>query len=201
MKRDPRVVAYIDKAQPFAKPVLKHLRKLVHKGCSEVTETIKWGMPSFEYKGTLCSMASFKQHAVFGFAKAALLTDPHGYLQKHKAQGGDAMGNLGRLTSLKDLPPDDILIDFIEQAQKLNDSNIKPKTEKAPLVVPDYVTAALAKNNKAKATFDSLAYSHRKEYLQWITEAKTEATRQKRLASSVEWLAEGKNRNWKYAGK
>lgn len=201
MKRDPRVVAYIDKAQPFAKPVLKHLRKLVHKGCPEVTETIKWGMPSFEYKGTLCSMASFKQHAVFGFAKAALLKDPHGYLQKHKAQGGDAMGNLGRLTSLKDLPPDDILIDFIEQAQKLNDSNIKPKTEKAPLVVPDYVTAALAKNNKAKATFDSLAYSHRKEYLQWITEAKTKATRQKRLASSVEWLAEGKNRNWKYAGK
>lgn len=203
MKRDPRVVAYIDKAQPFAKPVLKHLRKLVHKACPEVTETIKWGMPSFEYKGILCSMASFKQHAVFGFAKAALLTDPHGYLQKHKAQGGDAMGNLGRLTSIEDLPPDDILIDFIEQAQQLNDDNIKlpakPKTEKTALTMPDYVTNALAKNNKAKATFDALAYSHRKEYLEWITEAKTEATRQKRLATTLEWLRDGKKPNWKYA--
>ncbi len=137
MKRDPRVAAYINKAQPFAKPVSKYLRKLVHKACPEVTETIKWGMSSFEYKGVLCSMASFKQHAVFSFTKAALLNEPSRYLQKHKAQGGDAMGNFGRLTSLKDLPHDDVLIDFIKQAVQLNDDNIKlpakPKTEKAPL--------------------------------------------------------------------
>lgn len=203
MKRDPRITAYIKKAQPFAQPVLKHLRQLVHNACPGVEEAIKWGMPSFEHKGGLCSMAAFKQHAIFGFWKTDLLKDPQGYLQKHKAQGGDAMGNLGRITSLKDLPPDEVIIDFIKQAVQLNDDNIKlpTKTQKTELVIPDYFAAALAKNKKAKTNFDAFTYSQRKDYLQWITEAKTEPTRNRRIASAVEWLEEGKSRNWKYSRK
>jgi uncharacterized protein YdeI (YjbR/CyaY-like superfamily) len=148
-------------------------------------------------------MAAFKQHAVFGFWKTDLLKDPHGHLQKHKAQGGDAMGNLGRITSLKDLPPDEVIIDFIKQAVQLNDDNIKlpAKTKKTELVIPGYFAAALAKNKKAKTNFDAFTYSQRKDYLQWITEAKTEPTRNRRIATTLEWLSEGKDRNWQYKKK
>ncbi|MCW5906791.1 MAG: YdeI/OmpD-associated family protein [Chitinophagales bacterium] len=205
MKKDPRIDAYIEKAQPFAKPILKKLRALVHKGCPQVEETIKWGMPCFEYKGALCGLGSFKQHVTLGFWKTALLNDSKGYLQEHKAKGGEAMGNLGRITSLNDLPPDEVLIDFVKQSAKLNEDGIKlppkAKTDKTELLIPDYFATALSKNPKAKTVFDNFAYSHRKEYLQWITEAKTEATRQKRMATAIEWLAEGKGRNWKYERK
>lgn len=201
-KKDPRIDAYIAKAQPFAQPILKRLRALVHRGCPEVEETIKWGMPSFEYKGPFCGMAAFKQHAVFGFWKHKLLNDPKGYLEETRAQGGSAMGNLGRITSVKDLPPDSIILDFIRQAKKLNDEGVKlarPKpTEKKPLRIPSYFMAALKKNNKALATFESFSYSNKKDYVEWITEAKTEETRTRRLATAVEWMAEGKVRNWKY---
>lgn len=201
-KKDPRIDAYIAKAQPFAQPILKRLRALVHRGCPEVEETIKWGMPSFEYKGPLCGMAAFKQHAVFGFWKHKLLNDPKGYLEERHAQGGSAMGNLGRITSVKDLPPDSIILDFIRQAKKLNDEGVKlarPKpTEKKPLRIPSYFMAALKKNNKALATFESFSYSNKKDYVEWVTEAKTEETRTRRLATAVEWIAKGKVRNWKY---
>jgi uncharacterized protein YdeI (YjbR/CyaY-like superfamily) len=203
-KKDPRIDAYIAKAQPFAQPVLKHLRKLVHTACPEVEETIKWGMPFFDYKGSFCNMASFKQHCTFGFWKPKLLKDPENYLGENKAHGGEAMGNLGRITGLKDLPPDKVILDFIKQAKKLNDEGVKiakPKTEKKELVIPAELTNALKKNKKAEKVFDDFSYSHKKEYAEWITEAKTEETRNKRLATAIEWISEGKPRNWKYMRK
>ena len=205
MPNDKRIDTYIERAHPFAQPVLKHLRKLVHEGCPEATETIKWGMPSFEYKGLFCGMAAFKQHAVFGFWKHALLKDPKGYLQERSAQGGDAMGNLGRITSIKDLPPDKVIIDFIKQAKKLNDEGIKlpakPKKIKSELLVPNYLMASLKKNKKALSTFENFSYSNKKEYVEWIAEAKTEETRNARLRTAVDWMSEGKIRNWKYVKK
>lgn len=198
-KKDPRIDAYIAKAQPFAQPILKRLRTLVHRGCPEVEETVKWGMPYFEYKGPLCGMASFKQHAVFGFWRHKLLNDPQGYLEERRAQGGSAMGNLGRITSIEDLPPDAVILDFIRQAKKLNDAGVKlARPKPKPLRIPSYFTAALKKNKKALATFEGFSSSHKKEYVEWVTEAKTEETRTKRLATAIEWMAEGKVRNWKY---
>jgi len=202
VSKDKRVDAYIKKAQPFAQPILKHLRALVHKANPDAQETIKWGFASFDYKGPFCSMAAFKEHAVFGFWKSALLKDPKGYLGKQSNQGGEAMGNLGRITSLKDLPPDKVLIDFIRQAKKLNDDDVKlpprPKAATKELVIPPYFTDAIKKNKKALATFNDFSYSNKKEYVTWVTEAKTEKTRNERLATAVKWMSEGKIRNWNY---
>lgn len=204
-KKDKRIDAYIDKAQPFAKPILKKLRELIRKGNPDVEETIKWGMPSFDYKGPFCSFASFKQHTVFGFWKYKLIKDPDGYLGEIFNNGGDAMGNLGRMTSIKDLPPDKVIIDFVKQAKKLNDDGIKipakPKKLKVELIVPDYFIDAMKKNKKAFETFNNFSYSHKKEYVEWITEAKTEETRNKRIATAIEWMSEGKSRHWKYMKK
>lgn len=201
-KKDKRIDAYIEKAQPFAKPILKHLRKLIHEGNPEVEETIKWGMPSFDYKGPFCSMASFKQHAVFGFWKGKLIKDKHNFLQERSAQGGEAMGNMGRVTSVRDLPPDEVIIDFVKQAKKLNDEGVKlpskPVKPKTELVIPGYFMEALKRNKKALATFEKFSYSNKKEYVQWVAEAKTEETRHSRLETAVEWMSEGKPRNWKY---
>jgi uncharacterized protein YdeI (YjbR/CyaY-like superfamily) len=193
---DPRIDAYIEKSADFAKPILGHLRKLVHKACPDVEETWKWSFPHFDYKGMLCSMAAFKQHASFGFWKQSLLeTDT---FPKNKT----AMGSFGRITSIKDLPSDKVMIGLIQQAMELNEKGInvrkKPAAPKTEVVVPDDLTAALVKNKKAKAQFEKFSNSHRKEYVMWITEAKTEPTRQKRLATTIEWLSEGKSRNWKY---
>jgi len=204
-KKDKRIDEYISKAQPFAQPILKKLRVLVHKACPGVTETIKWGMPSFEYEGPMFGIAAFKQHCTAGFWKNALLKDPSGYLGERSAQGGEAMGNLGRITSLKDLPPDKAILDFVRQAARLNADGIKikrkPAAEKKDLVIPGYFTTALKKNKQAAATFKNFSYSNKKEYVVWVTEAKTEETRIKRLATTMEWLAEGKTRNWKYVKK
>lgn len=195
---------YITKSADFAKPILQHIRELVHKACPDLEEKIKWGFPHFDYKGEMmCSMAAFKQHAAFGFWKAPLMKDP---VLAEMARSEVAMGHLGRITSLKDLPSDKKIIAWIKEAMALNDKGIKlatkPKSaEKKELVVPDYFTKALVKNKKAKQSFDAFAYSHRKEYIQWITEAKTEETRNKRMTSAIEMLAEGKSRNWKYAKK
>jgi len=201
--KDKRIDVYIAKAQPFAQPILKHLRKLVHEACPEVKETMKWSFPHFDYKGEMmCSMAAFKQHAVFDFWKAKLLNDPIGYLQKRSSEGGSAMGHFGRITSLNDLPPDKVIVDFIKQAMQLNDKGIKlpskPKEKKKELIIPEYFLKVLKKNKKALATFEAFSYSHKKEYIEWITEAKTEETRNKRMNSALEWLSEGKPRNWKY---
>ena len=193
---DPRVDAYIEKSAEFAKPVLSHLRKLIHKACPDVTETLKWSMPSFEYKGILCGFAAFKQHCTFGFWKQSLMeTDA---FPKNKT----AMGSFGRITSLDDLPSDKVMIGLIKQAAELNDEGVKltkkPATPKKDLVIPPELTKALSKNKTAKAAFDKFSPSHKKEYVEWITEAKTEPTRNKRLATTVEWLSQGKSRNWKY---
>ena len=204
MVKDKRIDAYIEKAQPFAQPVLKKLRALVHKACPDVTETIKWGMPSFEYKGPMLGMASFKQHCVAGFWKHKLIKDPKNYLGERSAQGGEAMGNLGRMTSIKDLPPDKAMIDFIRQAVKLNDEGVKvekKKPVKKALVIPVELKEALKANKKAQHTFENFSPSQKREYADWISEAKTEDTRNKRLETAIDWMSEGKTRLWKYAKK
>lgn len=202
-KKEKAIDAYIAKSADFAKPILTHLRKLVHKACPVVEEKMKWSFPHFNYKGEMmCNMAAFKHHASFGFWKAALMKDP---ILIETANKETAMGHLGRLTSVKDLPPDKKMIAWIKEAMKLNDEGkkvLKPKAaEKKELVVPYYFTKALTKNKKARQVFENFAYSHRKEYLEWITEAKTEETRDRRIATALEWMAEGKGRNWKYERK
>ena len=200
-KKDPRVDAYIAKAAPFAKPILTHLRKLVHRGCPDIEETIKWSFPHFQYKGILCSMAAFKEHCAFGFWKASLMSDPKKAL---KLKDRSAMGHLERITSVADLPADSVLVSLTKEAAKLNDAGAKgerkPKARSA-LVVPDYVMAAIRKNKRALATFAALPPSHKREYVEWITEAKREETRSARLKTTISWLAEGKARNWKYERK
>lgn len=203
-KKNPAVDAYIAKSADFAIPILEHLRFLVHKACPEVEETIKWGTPSFDYKGPFCSMAAFKQHAVFGFWKGKLLKDSKKYLQKRSSEGGNAMGFLGRMMSVNDVPPNGVMVDFIKQAKKLNDECIKiPKGKAAAvkLTMPAYFKNALLKNKKALATFNAFSPGNKKEYVLWVTEAKTEATRERRLKTALEWMAEGKIRNWKYMKK
>lgn len=204
-KKDIRIDTYISKAADFAKPILTHFRTLVHKACPEVEEKIKWGFPHFDYKGSpMCSIASFKQHCAIGFWKAALMKESKNLLSR--AETEEAMGHLGRITSLKDLPAEKVLVAYIKDAMRVNDEGLKlPPKKKTPasaeIEVPDYFVKALTKNKKAKTTFDAFSASHRKEYIMWMTEAKTEETRNKRMATTLEWLSEGKNRNWKYQKK
>lgn len=199
---DPRIDAYIEKSAAFAQPILNHLRELIHTHCPDVVETIKWGFPHFDYnKRTQFSMAAFKQHCAFGFWLASIMTDAHGLLQVEERA---SMGSLGRIESLKDLPSDKIMKEYIKQSMKLTDEGVKKPTKPAnkekatEIEVPDYFMAALKKNKKALAVFEKFAPSHRKEYLEWITEAKREETRNKRMAEAIEWMAEGKSRHWKY---
>jgi uncharacterized protein YdeI (YjbR/CyaY-like superfamily) len=199
---DKRIDDYIKKSAPFAQPILKHIRALVHKACPEVAETVKWGFPHFEYKGILCSMASFKQHCSFGFWKATLMKDDKQLL---KQVGDTNMGAFDRMASMDDLPSDKILTAYIKEAVRLNDEDIKlppkPKSTAKELPIPPELSAALKKNKKAATAFEKFPPSHRKEYIMWIIEAKTDETRNKRVATTVEWVAEGKGRNWKYEKK
>lgn len=203
-KKEKAIDSYIAGSADFAKPILTHIRELVHKTCPAVEEKMKWSFPHFDYKGEMmCSMAAFKQHAVFGFWKAALMKDP---VLVETAKSEVAMGHLGKLTSLKDLPSDKKLAAWIKEAMLLTDKGIKlpakaKRVEKKEIVVPDFFIQALGKNKKAKQVFENFAYSHKKEYLQWILEAKTEETRNTRMATALEWIAEGKGRNWKYERK
>lgn len=191
---------YIAGAQPFAQPILRHLRELVHAVCPEVEEKMKWSFPHFDYKGQMmCSMAAFKAHAAFGFWKEKLLHDPEGLLTN-----ADAMGSLGKLTAIQDLPSDKVLAGFIRQAMKLNDDGIttpKPKPKAVAFEVPKDLTNSLKKNSAAKRTFEAFSPSNKREYISWLAEAKTEETRNRRLATAIEWMAEGKIRNWKYVKK
>lgn len=197
--RDPRVDAYIEKAAPFARPILTHLRDLVHATVPEVEEDVKWGMPAFMYKGILGGLASFKEHAAFNFWKHGLIFGGE--------RPEEAMGSFGRITSLADLPPDEELAGYILRAKQLNDDGVKtPKREKSPEEkkeppVPDELVAALEANPAALEHFTAFSPSKRKDYAEWITEAKTDATRRKRVDTAVEWIAEGKGRNWKYERK
>jgi len=202
-KKDPRVDAYIDKAADFAKPVMNHLRALIHSTCPEVEETWKWSFPIFMYKGAImCNMAAFKEHCSFGFWKASLMTDTDDILEKREKEG---MGHLGKIYSLKDLPKDAVLKKYIKEAMKLNEDGVKlpprkkaTEKDKKELIVPDYFVKELKKNKNAAKVFDAFSYSHKKEYIEWFEEAKTEPTRNKRMAQAIEWMAEGKSRNWKY---
>lgn len=198
-KQDLRVDAYISNSADFAQPILIHLRQLIHQAAPQIKETIKWGFPHFDFKGTVCSFASFKQHCSFTFWKATLLTDDLRILERGERT---AMGHLGQIKSLSDLPADDILIRYIQEAVQLNEDKVKvpqkAKPEKKALEIPGYFVSALQTAPRAQEKFNSFSYSHQKEYVEWITEAKTESTREKRLATTLEWLAEGKTRMWKY---
>ena len=202
-KKDPRVDAYIDRSAEFARPILKHLRKVVHTGCPGVEETLKWGFPHFDYKGMMCSMAAFKHHCAFGFWKWSLI--------RGKSAGGarlveSAMGQFGRITRRADLPGEQTLLRLVKKAAALNEQGVKlpprarPKANRK-LEVPEFLLRALRKNRRALATFEGFSYSHRKDYVEWLTEARTEDTRKRRLETAVGWMAQGKARNWKYAKK
>ncbi len=194
--RDARVDAYIRKSAAFARPILTHLREVVHDACPEVQETIKWKMPSFDYKGLLCGVAAFKAHCAFGFWKHDLVVG------QYDAKAREAMGSFGRITSLGDLPPKTLLKRYVRTAMRLNENGVKPTRAKAgprkPIPMHPDLGKALAKDRKAAAAFEAFSPSHRREYLEWITEAKQDATRARRIAQAIEWLAEGKPRNWKY---
>ena len=202
-KKDTRIDDYIDASAPFARPILRHLREVVHAGCPEVVETLKWSFPHFMYKGMLASMAAFKEHCSFGFWKGELLAARHaGIAAKHE----DAMGHFGRLTALSDLPSEEVLIRLVKAAVALNEAGVKLPSRsklnrKPPLKVPAYFLAALRKNRKALSTFEALSTRNTREYVEWVTEARTDETRARRLDTSMAWMAEGKARNWKYAAK
>ncbi len=191
--KNPAVDAYIAKSAAFAWPILAHLRSLLHKACPKIQETMKWNVPHFEHKGIVAGMAAFKQHASFGFWSHRLLK---------KELGKDA-AKIGwrKITSLKDLPADALLIRAVKAAVVLNEEGLRPAREpkkKPRLKPPAYLLAALRKNVKAKRTFEGFTPAQQGEYVEWLTEAKQAATRERRLATTIEWLAQGKKRNWKY---
>jgi uncharacterized protein YdeI (YjbR/CyaY-like superfamily) len=190
-KNDPRVDAYIAKSADFARPILNRIRRLVHAACPDVTEDIKWSAPFYEYKGILLATPAFKQHCALVFWKSKLIFGK-----------GDQRKKLRHLTSPANLPGDKILTSYIKQALELNEAGVKtlrskPKA-KPKLVLPDYFLAALKKNKKALTTFENFSFSCKREYVEWITEAKREETRAQRLQTAIKWLTAGKSRNWKY---
>ncbi|WP_300621697.1 YdeI/OmpD-associated family protein [Dokdonella sp.] len=192
---DPRIDAYIAAAAPFAQPILARLRARVHEACPEVEETIKWGSPFFVYRGLLCHMAAFKQHCAFGFWKGKQIVG--------EDAPEEAMGQFGRLGALADLPPKKVFVAYLKKAMALNEAGVPTatrakKTPRPETAVPDDLAAALAGNAKARGTFEAFSPSQRREYVEWIAEARRAETRAQRLATTLEWLAEGKPRNWKY---
>jgi uncharacterized protein YdeI (YjbR/CyaY-like superfamily) len=194
---DPRIDAYIAASSEFARPILAHLRAIVHAACPEVEETIKWSRPHFQYKGMLCQISAFKEHCVMGFWKGALLFPD--------MDEKESMGHFGRITSLADLPSKKVITDYVKQAMRLNDDGVQAPARAAPkaaaraVETPDYLMEALEKNSAALAHFEAGSPSFRREYVDWIVDAKAEATRLRRIAQAIEWLAQGKARNWKYA--
>ena len=196
MSTDPRIDAYITKAAPFAQPILRRLRMLVRTACPEAEEAIKWGHPSFVYRGKiLCGMAAFKAHATFGFWHQGMTK----LLEKKYGLTMEAMGLLGRITSPADLPDDKTLLRLIKTAVKLHDSGAparaKPKPKPA-LPVPADLAAALKRSQRATTAWAGFSPSARREYSEWVTEAKRPETREKRLLTAIEWIADGKKRNW-----
>lgn len=197
--RDPRVDAYVAKSAEFARPILEHLRETIHAACPDVAETIRWGFPHFDAGGMLCSMASFKAHCAFGFWKGALLFG-------ESDKGKEAMGQFGRIASVSDLPPKRELVRLVKAARKLNEEGAavpkaKAKAPKPPVETPADFAAALKRNAKARETFEGFPPSHRRDYVEWIVEAKRDETRRRRIAQAVARLAEGKSRNWKYESR
>ncbi|HEX5052454.1 MAG TPA: YdeI/OmpD-associated family protein [Planctomycetota bacterium] len=193
--RDSRIDAYIAKAPDYAKPVLKQLRATIHAACPDVVETMKWRNPSFEHHGLLCGMAAFKQHCTFGFWKHSLVVGA-----SDKAR--EAWGSFGRMTSVKDLPAKSVMTKLIRKAMKLNVDGVKVvrnKTAPRPkIAMPPALTKALAAHPTAREQFAAFSPSKQREYMEWIGDAKTDATRNRRLEDAIAWIAEGKPRNWKY---
>ena len=192
-RRDPRITSYIARQREFARPILTFLRDVMHQGCPEIEETLKWGAPAFMHHGIVAGIAGFKEHATFGFWKHQLL------LGKRDER---AWGTFGRLTSAADLPSRATLVALVKKAAALNESGTKVPRRKAKpkkaILMPAALRTALANNATAKATFDAFNPSHQREYLEWITEAKGDDTRARRVQQAVEWMAAGKSRNWKY---
>jgi hypothetical protein len=196
--RDPRFDVYIGKSAEFAQPILAHIREVVHAACPDVEETIKWGFPNFSYSGgILCSMASFKAHISFGFWLAREVLGDE--------MSDEAMGQFGRVSSIKELPSKAVLTRYIKKAMKLNEAGVKasrPAAKKgakqAAIAVPPELAKALARQPKIKAQFDAMSPSHRREYCEWIADAKKPETRERRLLKAIEQIAEGKSQNWKY---
>lgn len=194
MKTDPRVDAYIERQAAFAQPILRHLRDMVHTACPDGEETLKWSHPSFMYKGKiLAGFAAFKAHATFGYWNDSMLSQD--------AKDRSAMGQFGRLTALGDLPPKAALIELTHKSMALIEAGVKPPratAKKPPFTVPQDLRAAIDAVPAAQAAFDAFPPSCQREYVEWVSEAKRDETRAKRLAQTVIWLAEGKRRNWKY---
>ena len=201
----PKVDAYLGKVQPFALPIMEHLRDLVHKGCPDVEETIKWSRPLFEHRGViLCNMSAFKEHCSFGFWGEEI----GAVLREAKVLQEDGMGSLGRITDLKDLPSDKRMLGWIRQAAGFIDRgeytspiaarNKVVKAPKTPLAIAPEFATALQKNKRATAAFAEFSPSCKREYAEWIADAKRPETRNKRIATAIDWIAEGKQRNWKY---
>lgn len=195
----PEVDTYIDEAAEFARPILRRLRRLFHRACPDIQETIKWSSPFFEHQGIVGNMSAFKSHVSYGFWKAGLMSDPEGILD----QAGNSEMAVLKARTVADLPTDEILIRYIEEAVRLNEMGIKvprpkPYRSRKELEIPGDFMAAVGRSKRALATFEGFSYSNRKDYVEWVTEAKRQATREKRLATAVEWLAEGRPRNWKY---
>ena len=189
MPKDPRVDAYIAKSAEFAKPILTRIRAAVHKGHPHATETIKWSVPAYvDERGILCMTAAFKQHCAWVFWTG------------RKPASVDAK-SLRRITSVKELPAQRALVALVKEAAtrpRRTGQKPAPKRAARPVRVPAYFAAALRKNSKARAAFDAFPPSHRREYVEWIDSAKTDETRQRRLATAIEWISTGKSRNWKY---
>ena len=202
-KKNTRVDSYISKSEDFAKPVLIHFRKLIYTACPDVEEKIKWGFPHFDYKGMMCSMAAFKKHCAFTFWKAELMRDETLIVN---AESESAMGHFGKITSLKELPSDKKIIGYIKEAMILNEKEIKLPQKKVTatkkeIAVPDYFLKKLRSNKKAFSTFKAFSPSHKREYIKWVIEAKTDETKNRRIQTAIEWMSEGKPRNWKYMKK
>jgi uncharacterized protein YdeI (YjbR/CyaY-like superfamily) len=195
LSREPRIDAYIAKAQPFAQPILTHIRERVHAAVPEAEEAMKWSAPAFLLNGKiLMVMAAFKAHAALNFWRGQEIGDG--------AAKADAMGQFGKLKSIDDLPPDAELDALIGEAAALTAKAPAPRKTKhepkpASEIHPEFA-AALAEAPAAKATLNAFPPSAQRDYLDWISEAKQDATRQRRIASAIEWLSEGKRRNWKY---
>jgi len=201
-KYDPAIDTYIAKAEEFARPILEHWRTLVHQNCPDVEEAIKWGIPHFDYKGDhMCVMAAHKAHCSFTFLKGQLMTDPR---LKAAKDLKPVKRLLGKITQFSELLPDQEFIAMIKEAVQLNEKGVKVQREKSTeekpkvLETPDYFQDELEGNPKAKEVFESKSNSFRKEYIIWISDAKTDATRQKRIAEALEWISEGKGRFWKH---
>jgi uncharacterized protein YdeI (YjbR/CyaY-like superfamily) len=200
-KKDTRIDAYIAKSADFAKPILEHLRKVVHAGCPDVVETMKWQFPHFDHKGVMCGMAAFKQHCAFGFWKAELV------FGRDNVAAREAMGHFGRITKVSDLSDEKTLIGYVRKAAELNEAGVKsparskPKRKPQPPKIPDYFAAALAKNARARKVFENFSPSNQREYVEWVAGAKRDETREQRLKTSIEWTTEEKVRNWKYLPK